>query len=206
MIFRQFFVNLFIALTINIDLECLIGDRRDSVVGYAAIHAHMYTIDFGDVQRVSSHRCRFPRSIGDCLFVFTHPFNGRLWESIRRTSQSEMVAFSDDYRSGLVRSIFSSWRKGDMMKVYIRKRFGNLLAIDGAINMSFENVPLTLTFQRLIPGIPWLPSFPLFPVRPLGPVKPFPNEIRADWNIHCSLFLSTGKSIILKVFEQFSGR
>jgi hypothetical protein len=48
----------------------------------------------------------------------------------------------------------------------------NLLAIDGGISISFENVPFTLTFHRLTPGMPWEPSFPGFPVRPRGPVKP----------------------------------
>lgn len=47
-----------------------------------------------------------------------------------------------------------------------------LLAIDGGINISLENVPFTLTFHRLIPGTPFEPSFPCFPVRPLGPVEP----------------------------------
>lgn len=50
--------------------------------------------------------------------------------------------------------------------------FSHLLAIDGGISISFENVPLTLIFHKLMPGMPWDPSRPGFPVRPRGPVIP----------------------------------
>lgn len=48
----------------------------------------------------------------------------------------------------------------------------NLLAIDGGINISFANVPFTLTFHKLMPGIPCEPSLPGLPVLPRGPPRP----------------------------------
>lgn len=86
-----------------------------------------------------------------------------------------------------------------------------LLAIDGGISISFEKVPLTFTFQRLMPGMPWLPSFPDLPGRPLGPVNPIHEQTRIDRNnqvkfvlVQCQCAISTGKSIILTIIKQFS--
>lgn len=61
----------------------------------------------------------------------------------------------------------------ELIEVTERKMVSeNSLAIDGGISISFANVPLTLTFHKLMPGIPCDPSLPGFPVRPRGPVRP----------------------------------
>ena len=51
------------------------------------------------------------------------------------------------------------------------KQKNNLPVMEGGIKRSC--VPLTWTFQALIPGIPGVPLVPGFPVLPLGPAKPF---------------------------------
>lgn len=82
---RDFPFN-FLALTINIDLERLIGNRWDPVVGYASVHAHVHAVDFRDVQSVAGHRCRLPRAVGDGFLVLTYPLDWRLREAISRTA------------------------------------------------------------------------------------------------------------------------
>lgn len=86
----------------------------------------------------------------------------------------------------------------------------NLLAIDGGINISLEMVPLTLTFHKLIPGIPCDPSLPCFPVRPRGPVKPSfsskagiaISELNADTSaLKRKSIISTFSNTILNIID-----